>query len=197
MSKTSSGGQAMGVVAVTRNRAILSRRRGGFRPGACLATGDEDVLAAVVVERLSLESAVESFEVQARDVEESQPFVLGRPPERAGPTVVQGDVDSVVADAVVVRVRHRYSGVGVGVPPVDRGCNAMVEGERVPGEATVGQQRRRDALEAAATFGPRGQMQERPAGAVDQRRGLLELELTDDAFAQVELDSLLSRARSC
>ncbi len=52
-----------------------------------LSTGDEDVLAAVVVERFPVESAIESFEVQARDVEESQPFVLGCPPERAGSTV--------------------------------------------------------------------------------------------------------------
>ena len=73
----------------------------------------------------------------------------------------------------------------------------MVEGECVPGEAAVRQQRRRDALEAAATIGPGGQMQQRPAGAVDQRRGFLEFELPYVAFAQVELDSLLSRAQSC
>ena len=71
-----------------------------------LPTGHEDVLTAVVVERLPGESAIESFEVQARDVEEPQPSVLGRPPERTGSTIVQGDVDSVVADAVVVRVRQ-------------------------------------------------------------------------------------------
>ena len=70
-----------------------------------LATGQEDVLGAVVVERFAGESAIESFQPQARDVEEPQPFVLGCPPERTGSTIVQGDVDSVIADAVVVRVR--------------------------------------------------------------------------------------------
>jgi hypothetical protein len=73
----------------------------------------------------------------------------------------------------------------------------MVEGERVPREATVRQERRRDALEAAATIGPGRQMQQRPAGAVDQGRGLLEFKFTYVTFAQVELDSLLSRAESC
>jgi hypothetical protein len=47
--------------------------------------GHEDVLVAVVVERLTGESAIESFQPQARDVEEPQPFVLGCPPERTGP----------------------------------------------------------------------------------------------------------------
>src|SRR5438552_7600366 len=80
-----------------------------------LPTGHEDVLTAVVVERFPGESAIESFQLQARDVEEPQPFVLGCPPERTGSTVIQGDVDSVIADAVAIRVRQRYSGVRVGV----------------------------------------------------------------------------------
>jgi hypothetical protein len=41
-----------------------------------LATGHEDVLRAVVVERLAGESAIESFQTQARDVQKPQPFVL-------------------------------------------------------------------------------------------------------------------------
>src|SRR6201999_4327116 len=98
---------------------------------------------------------------QARDVEEPQPFVLGCPPQRTGSTVVQGDVDSVVANAVVVRVRQRR----VGMPAVDRKCDVMVEGEGVPGEAAVRTKRCGDALEAAATIGPRGQMQQRPPRA--------------------------------
>ena len=60
----------------------------GVVPGRCrdgqverLASGHEDVLAAVVVERFAGESAVESFQPQARDVEEPQPFVFGCPPE--------------------------------------------------------------------------------------------------------------------
>src|SRR6266511_3684166 len=56
-----------------------------------LAAGHEDVLVAVVVERFAGESAIESFQPQARAVEESQPFVLGCPPELTGSTTVQGD----------------------------------------------------------------------------------------------------------
>src|SRR3954452_12937983 len=99
---------------------IANRSPPGGRDGQPerLPTGHEDVLTAVVVERLPGESAVERLEAQPRDVEEAQPFVLGRPPERTGSAIVQGDVDSVVADAVVVRVRHRYPGVGVGAPAV-------------------------------------------------------------------------------
>src|SRR5438552_17143087 len=83
-----------------------------------LPTGHEDVLTAVVVERFPSESAIQSFEAQARDVEEPQPFVLGCPPERTGSTIVQGDVDSVIADAVIVRVRQRR----VGMLAVYGGC---------------------------------------------------------------------------
>src|SRR5262245_54576945 len=53
-------------------RSPATYRSSPPRPGACLSAGDEDVLTAVVVERLPVESAIESFEVQARDVEETQ-----------------------------------------------------------------------------------------------------------------------------
>ena len=68
-----------------------------------------------------IESAVESFQPQARDVEQPQPFILGRPPEGTSSTIVQGDVDSVIADAVVVCVRHRKTRRRVGMlsPIVD------------------------------------------------------------------------------
>src|SRR5919202_6299167 len=79
---------------------------------------------------------------------------------------------------------------------VDGGCDVMVEGERVPGEAAVRPKRCRDPLEAAATIGPRGQMQQRPPWAVDQAGRLLDLELPYVSFTQVELDSFLQRARS-
>jgi hypothetical protein len=51
-----------------------------------LAAGYEDVFVAVVVERLPGESGIESFQPQARDIDEPQPFVLGCPPERTGST---------------------------------------------------------------------------------------------------------------
>src|SRR4029453_14468599 len=113
-----------------------------------LPTGHEDVLTAAVVERFPGESAIESFEAQARDVEEPQPFVLGCPPERSGSTIIQGDVDSVIADAVVVGVRQGGAGVRVGMLAVYGGCDVMVEGERVPGEAAVRPKRCRDPVEA-------------------------------------------------
>src|SRR5689334_17646306 len=72
----------------------------------------------------------------------------------------------------------------------------MVEGERVPGEAAARSKGCRDLLEAAATIRPGGQMQQRPAGAVDQGSRLLEFELPHVSFTQVELDPLLDSARS-
>src|SRR4029453_14561035 len=114
-----------------------------------LPTGHEDVLTAVVVERFPGESAIESFEGQARAVGEPKPFVLGLPPERTGSTIVQGDVDSVIADAVVVRVRQRR----VGMLAVYGGCDVMVEGERVPGEAAVRPKRCPHPLEEEGTIG--------------------------------------------
>src|SRR5947208_171683 len=176
------------------------RQYAGKFPGAGqaerLPTGHEDVLTAVVVERFPGESAIESFEAQARDVEKPQPFVLGCPPERTGSTIVQGDVDSVIADAVVVGVRQRDAGVRVGMLAVYDGCDVMVEGERVPGEAAVRPKRCRDPLEATATIGPCGQMQQRPPRAVDQGRRLLDFKLPYVSFTQVELDSLLNCAHS-
>src|SRR5712691_12308109 len=68
------------------------------------AAGDEDVFAAVVVERLSVEATEESLELKPRDIEEPEPFVLGCPPQQAGGAVVERDVDSVVADRVPNRV---------------------------------------------------------------------------------------------
>ena len=79
---------------------------------------------------------------------------------------------------------------------VDGGCDVMVEGERVPGEATVRQKRCGDPLEAAATIGPRGQMQQRPPRAVDQGRRFLDFELPYVSFTQVEFDSLFDCAES-
>jgi hypothetical protein len=62
-----------------RHAAIIADRPCRCRDGQAerLPTGHEDVLTAVVVERFPGESAIESFQAQARDVEEPQPFVLG------------------------------------------------------------------------------------------------------------------------
>src|SRR3954454_18420552 len=72
----------------------------------------------------------------------------------------------------------------------------MVESERVPGEATVRQKRCGDAFEAAAPVGPRAQVQQRPARAIDQGRRFINFEISYVSFTQVELDSLLGRAQS-
>jgi hypothetical protein len=66
---------------------------------------------------------------------------------------------------------------------VDGGCDVMVEGERIPGEAAVRLKRRRDPLKTAATIAPGGQMQQRPAGAVDQCRRFLDFKLPYVFFA--------------
>ncbi len=73
------------------------------------AMGNEDVLAAVVVERLLGEPAVERFQPETGDVEEAEPFILGGPPQRAGRPGVELDVDPVVADGVPVHVGHGQS----------------------------------------------------------------------------------------
>jgi hypothetical protein len=44
--------------------------------------GDEHVLPAVVGERLTGEAAVEGLQFETGDVDEPEPLVLGRPPQR-------------------------------------------------------------------------------------------------------------------
>jgi hypothetical protein len=96
----------------------------------------------------------------------------------------------------VDRVRQRQARRRISVLPVDGGCELMVERERIPRKAAVGSKRCGYPLEAAATIGPGRQMQQRPAGAVDQRRGLFEVELTDVSLPQVELDAGFRCTRS-
>src|SRR5919202_836213 len=82
------------------------------------------------------------------------------------------------------------------MPAVDGRCEVMVEGERIPSEAAVRPKRRHDPLKAAATIGPRRQMQQRPPRAVDQGRRFLDFKFPYVCYAQVEVDSLLERAHS-
>jgi hypothetical protein len=93
---------------------------------------------------------VERLDLEAGHVDEPEPLVLGRPPQRARAAVVERDVDAVVANGVA-------DGVGDGlvlVGPVVLGCVGMVEGERVPREPAAGPERRGDALERAPAVGP-------------------------------------------
>jgi hypothetical protein len=67
--------------------------------------------------------------------------------------------------------------------------DAVVEGERVPGEPSVRLERRGDALEGAPAVGPGRQMEERAERAVDKRGRLVEREVAHVGLAQIELDT--------
>jgi chromate transporter len=60
---------------------ILVVQLGAPLPGGRSAAGDEHVLAAVAVERLTGEAAVEGLQLEAGDVEQAQPLVLRGPPQ--------------------------------------------------------------------------------------------------------------------
>jgi len=101
-----------------------------LRAGACTAdedirsaAGDEDEFAAVVIKRLSVQATEKSLEPKPRDIEEPEPLVVGCPPQRAGGAVVEGDVDSVVADRVPNRIGQRF----VLVLSVQPGRDLMIE----------------------------------------------------------------------
>ena len=119
---------------------------------------DEHVLRAVVRERLALEAAVQRLELQTGHVEQAQPLVLRRPPQRARPAAVEHQVDPVIADRVAHRVRQ---GLLV-AHAVMAHRHPVVEGERVPGETPARPKRRRHPLEHPPPVGPRAQVQERP-----------------------------------
>lgn len=100
---------------------------------------------------------MQRLELQTSDVDQPQPLVLRRPPQRARRAVVERHVDPVLADRVPVGVGH---GV-LSILAVEIGRDAVVERERVPGEPCAGPQRRRDAFEGAATVTPGREVQER------------------------------------
>jgi hypothetical protein len=60
------------------------------------------------------------------------------------------------------------------VLPVEAGCHPMVEGERVPGEAAAGAQRRGHPLEYASPVPPCGEVQQSPERAIYQGGLLVE-----------------------
>src|SRR4051812_11890801 len=70
------------------------------RSTPALSPAHEDVLAAVFGEGLAGEPAVQRLQMEPGDVEQAEPFVLGRPPERACLAAVEDEVDPIVADGV-------------------------------------------------------------------------------------------------
>ena len=114
------------------------------------ATSHEDVLTAVVSARASVEVAVERLDLQARDVDEPEPLVPGRPPQRAATAVVETDVDAVGTDGVPDRVRKGR----VLVPAVQAGGDPMIQRERVPRESSARSKRGGDPLEASGAGRP-------------------------------------------
>src|SRR5918994_539881 len=107
-------------------RRPRSRRRD---PSRRLA-GDEDELAALVVERTAVEPAVERLRLEPGDVDQAQPLVPRRPPEGARVSRVEHDVDTAVADRVANCVRDRL----VLSLPVQASRDRVVEREGVPCE---------------------------------------------------------------
>jgi len=63
-----------------------------------------------------------------------------------------------------------------------------VKRERVPRELAPGPKGVSDTLEHAPPVSPRREVKKRPEGAVDEARGLIELEITHVALAQIEGD---------
>jgi hypothetical protein len=92
--------------------------------------GDEHVLLAVVGERLAGEAAIQRLQLETGDVEEPEPLVPGRPPQRARRAVIAGNVDPVVPHRVPDGVGYRRLLV---LAVEDRG-DPVIEGKGVPGE---------------------------------------------------------------
>src|SRR5258706_6940163 len=121
-----------GLYVCQRRQDVIENLRGWGSPlaSASSAPGDEDVLPAVVVERLAAEPAVESLKRKPGDVEQPEPFILRGPPHRACGAVLENDVDPVSADRVPDQERD---GFGLSRPAASH-RDLMAEGEGVPAE---------------------------------------------------------------
>ena len=91
---------------VWTNRPRRRRPRHRWR---ALAVRDEHVFPAVTREWLTSEAAIQCLQLEAGNVEKPEPFVLCCPPHGAPTSVVEEDVDPVVAHRVFDRVRNRRS----------------------------------------------------------------------------------------
>src|SRR5262249_30529154 len=73
--------------------------------------------------------------------------------------------------------------------PVELRGDAVAERERVEPEAATGAERPRDALEGSPLVMPTVQVEKRPEWNVDERRGLLELEVPHVAEPELEREA--------
>ena len=90
----------------------------------------EYILTAVIVELISIESTVESLDLETRRINESQPLVLRRPSEGARTAVVENKVDPVCPHGVPDGVRRHQSVILT--LSVQAYRELVVEGESVP-----------------------------------------------------------------
>src|SRR6188508_2414086 len=97
------------------------------------AVHDEDVLATRCRQRTPVEVAVQRVDGESRDVDETEPLVLRRPPQRAPAAVVAHDVDAIVRDVVVEAMRNPR----LDPLPVVPGGDVMVERECIPCESAA------------------------------------------------------------
>jgi len=116
---------------------------------------DEHIFRAVIPKRLAGKAAVQRLHLQARDVDQRKPFILGGPPKRASPSGVKCNVDPVLTDRVTNCMRDRL----LPVCAIKPHCDSVIEGEGVPGEPPAGLQRRGDPFEGTSAVGPSGQVQ--------------------------------------
>src|SRR3954471_10944361 len=133
-----------------------------------------------------MEAAVETFELEACDVDEAVPLAPGGPPqrERADPfeASAAGDVDPAVR-------RHVGHDLPASAGLVDalsvEGCReTCAERKDVPREPPARQQRRRDALEHRAPITPCREVEHRTERADHELDLLVDAELTHVAFME-------------
>ena len=105
------------------------------------------------------------------DVDKAEPFVLRRPPDRGTSRRRRDEVDTVVAEGVADRVRHRL----LLLLAVESRGDVRVAKKAFHANRTSGHERSGDALEGAATVSQVRQVHQRAVRAVDQASRLVEV----------------------
>ena len=160
-----------------RRAARSGRRRSGL-------PRDVDELERLVRERLARRSRRTAPRPRARRRRSARPTRTSSP-TRCGSSRAssRADVDPVVRRDVAERVHDAALVLRL---PVEPRRDRVAEDEGVEGEPPAGPQRGGDALEDPPLLLPAVQVEERAERDVDQRRGLVELELADVAEPQLE-----------